>query len=729
MDPRFDTSRDARFKAVPRNVRKVQIDNRFAHMFKDKNFIESPSVDARGTKVRKDAGKQKLREFYDLAEEQAPVSIRSKDKAAQGSKGKTISKKSRAKEDVEEEGEESREQADGDDVEDALEDEEEEEEDDDDDEDEEEEDGGNDLEGEREVWERDEASVPKGDAARRLAVMGCDWDHVTADDLIVMLRTYLAGKESRKGAGGLGPKGSVDKVLIYPSDYGLEQMAKEATEGPTIIDVPEDNRPRRKITTIEEDAEDDRVQSEALRRYQLQRTKYHWALVECDSVATAAWLYDQMDGLEADCLTPGALDIRFVPDEIVPPHKPVGVATEMPRKYQAPAQVQSAVGHTKVKCTWDQDPKQRRKDLIRKKFSIKEMADMDLKAYLASSSEEEDASGAEALKKLARGGDEAGDDSDFFKSDGSDGSDNEPSKEEDRFVDMEQSFSVKAAQLEEELTEKAKQSSNGKHVHTLASEKGGSVWQKYLDKRKEVRRERKLAAKEERTARKGGPRARKVAEGEDEDEDKTGGEGAAGPSKGRRGNKPKFGAAAPEDNDLELLAAGGADDDEDRSFNLRGSAREAHVGKSKRKQKRALAEGGEAAANFHVDADDPRLAAVFCNPDFEIDPTNPEFRRTEGMGAVLQKKRQRKAAAKTSAAAVAAAPAVVPAAPKASSTKGPSASSGAGGLQLFAHKGADRDEGRGGASVSSPAAAAADAVEGGAQSQKRQKKSARGSAV
>lgn len=32
----------------------------------------------------------------------------------------------------------------------------------------------------------------------------------------------------------------------------------------------------------------------------MNRTKYSWALVECDSVSTAAWLYDQMDGLEAD---------------------------------------------------------------------------------------------------------------------------------------------------------------------------------------------------------------------------------------------------------------------------------------------------------------------------------------------------------------------------------------------------------------------------------------------
>eukprot|EP00449_Zooxanthella_nutricula_P025158 CAMPEP_0198545022 /NCGR_PEP_ID=MMETSP1462-20131121/62724_1 /TAXON_ID=1333877 /ORGANISM="Brandtodinium nutriculum, Strain RCC3387" /LENGTH=70 /DNA_ID=CAMNT_0044275389 /DNA_START=95 /DNA_END=303 /DNA_ORIENTATION=+ len=69
MDARFDTSQDPRFRSVPRNVRKVEVDQRFAHMFRDKRFVESPLVDARGQKQRRDAGRQKLREFYALAEE------------------------------------------------------------------------------------------------------------------------------------------------------------------------------------------------------------------------------------------------------------------------------------------------------------------------------------------------------------------------------------------------------------------------------------------------------------------------------------------------------------------------------------------------------------------------------------------------------------------------------------------------------------------------------------
>lgn len=64
---RFDTSKDPRFKRAPRHVRRVQVDGRFARMFKDKQFVETPKVDARGQPLRRNAGKQKLQEFYELA--------------------------------------------------------------------------------------------------------------------------------------------------------------------------------------------------------------------------------------------------------------------------------------------------------------------------------------------------------------------------------------------------------------------------------------------------------------------------------------------------------------------------------------------------------------------------------------------------------------------------------------------------------------------------------------
>merc|ERR1712232_1539857 len=119
------------------------------------------------------------------------------------------------------------------------------------------------------VWQAEE-NVPKCDATSRLAIMGCDWDHTSAGDILVLLRTYLASKDCQK-AGGLRT-GTVDKVAIYPSQFGMEQLAKESQSGPTAITE----------SGINEDEDEAKI-TEAMRKYQLQRTKYYYAVAYCDS--------------------------------------------------------------------------------------------------------------------------------------------------------------------------------------------------------------------------------------------------------------------------------------------------------------------------------------------------------------------------------------------------------------------------------------------------------------
>lgn len=58
------------------------------------------------------------------------------------------------------------------------------------------------------------------DATPRLAVLDLDWEHVRAVDILAVLRSFCP------------PKGRVQRVTVYPSDYGLERMAEEATAGP-----------------------------------------------------------------------------------------------------------------------------------------------------------------------------------------------------------------------------------------------------------------------------------------------------------------------------------------------------------------------------------------------------------------------------------------------------------------------------------------------------------------
>ena len=45
--------------------------------------------------------------------------------------------------------------------------------------------------------------------------------------------------------------------------------------------------------------------------------------------------------------------------------------------------------------------------------------------------------------------------------------------------------------------------------------------------------------------------------------------------------------------------------------------------------------------NFSVDVGDNRFSAVFNHPEFNIDPTNPNFKKTKNMEKILGEKQKR----------------------------------------------------------------------------------------
>lgn len=59
--------------------------------------------------------------------------------------------------------------------------------------------------------------------------MDLDWTHIKAVDILAVLRSFAPAA----GAPG-GVRGGVQRVTVYPSDYGLERMEAERVAGPQV---------------------------------------------------------------------------------------------------------------------------------------------------------------------------------------------------------------------------------------------------------------------------------------------------------------------------------------------------------------------------------------------------------------------------------------------------------------------------------------------------------------
>ena len=75
--------------------------------------------------------------------------------------------------------------------------------------------------------------------------------------------------------------------------------------------------------------EGDTFSQEKLRQYQINRLKYYYAVVDCDSCKTANHLYEECDGVEFE-LSANILDLRFIPDDMEFEHEPKSVCTDLP---------------------------------------------------------------------------------------------------------------------------------------------------------------------------------------------------------------------------------------------------------------------------------------------------------------------------------------------------------------------------------------------------------------
>lgn len=378
-DPRFaNMQTDPRFRLPSRRHTHVEIDKRFERMLHDDDFSSRAKVDRYGRRLPKHSARKELERYYRIKDEQhsdhGDKSDKEQDVAA-------ALAQANAKDDVSEPSSDESTSTE-EDVEDT---------------DEElfgfsAEHGG---EGEGE-------GVPMGEPSSRLAVVNLDWDNIRAADLFAVFSSFTPGN------------GRILKVTIYPSEFGKERMDREEIEGPpkeifgqghstvengtesggigegseSTDDAEDDERIKRSVLKEDEGHE---FNPAKLRRYQLERLRYHYAVLTCSSISVARAIYDVVDGTEY-LTTANFFDLRFIPDEVdFSGDKPRDACESIPDGYRPNEFVTDALQHSKVKLTWDADDSTR-KEVQKRAFtgSRADIDENDLKAYLGSDSSDDD---------------------------------------------------------------------------------------------------------------------------------------------------------------------------------------------------------------------------------------------------------------------------------------------------------------------------------------------------
>ncbi|XP_035177237.1 ESF1 homolog isoform X2 [Oxyura jamaicensis] len=460
-------------------------------------------------------------------------------------------------------------------------------------------------------WGELDKDAPRGDEiTSRLAVCNMDWDRLKAKDLLALFNSFV-------------PKGgTIFNVKIYPSEFGKERLKEEEQQGPAeLFDLPENT------------TEKDGLYREKLREYQFKRLKYFYAVVECDSPETANKIYEECDGLEFESSC-SFIDLRFIPDNVTFDDKPKDVASEVNVSGYKPKYFTSAaMGTSKVDITWDETDHERVTSLNRT-FKKEELLDMDFQAYLASSSEEEE--------EQQQGDDVAHE----MEDDKPRKSQKDDEEQIAKYRELLQSIQEKEKKQEEKDIEMEvkwvpglKENAEEMVKNRLEGKDNLTPWQKYLEKKKE---KRNLKKKRKATAEK------ELSEDEipsdvdlndpyfAEELEKTGTK-----KKAESAESDHEDEAEVEKQKAEMALLMMDDEDDGRKhFNYKQIVEQQNLSKKKKKllmKKKELLED-----DFQVNVADTRFQAMFTSPLFNVDPSDPNFKKTKAVEKILEEKARRR---------------------------------------------------------------------------------------
>lgn len=352
---------------------------------------------------------------------------------------------------------------------------------------------------------------------------------------------------------------------------------------------------------------------EKLRQYQLNRLKYYYAVIVFDSAGTANKVYTECDGIEYES-SATKLDLRFIPDDMTfDGQEPKETCDQLPEmtNYKPRIFANTALQQAKVDLTWDETNSERKEfnDRINK-ANLDELNKNDLQAYLASGTSDEEQEEDRVKKAIEKNKDTEGKDSIA-------------------------TYKLLLKAIEEEDDEKKKKDEELEFTWGLGEKSSDeeeqeekdnlTPFEKYLEKRKEKRRKKKVLKENDHSDSEEEVKTKKAKKLTQKDDEKMNEED-------QKRNQ-----------ELELLLMD-KDDDNKHHFNMKQIEKEQSMSKSKKKrlQKKNKNENAGKEDNFSVNVDDPRFSALYTSHKYNIDPTDPNYKKTKGTEDLVKEQIKRR---------------------------------------------------------------------------------------
>jgi hypothetical protein len=373
----------------------------------------------------------------------------------------------------------------------------------------------------------------------------------------------------------------------------MKEMEKLRTQGPNELfqgsdsDSTEQTKNKRKNLiphaeriydmddALEEDNDSDNaIDQKKLRKFELKKLKFYYAIATFDSKETAFKIYSQCDGMEIE-KTQNFFDLRFVPDSLTEfPYEPKETfnGNKTLINYEPEFSQNRALQHSKVKLTWDTNDKKRDK-MIQRAFTKEGFNRDDINELLVSSESEEDEE-LIGFKHMLLQNAEKEQENDFQLL-------NRKKNKE---------FKIKEGETFEVNFNKGFEGINVSDKVQNSTKNDRSLYNEFLERKKNIRREKKIEERKEKEIKKS---KRNGRFGEEDDQD------------GEYDNNNKFG---------------------DKKHKNHGDIK---YEKSSKKELSLLVDESLKDNKFKFNLNDDRFKAVGRDSKYAVDPTSKEYKNVK----------------------------------------------------------------------------------------------------